>query len=154
MRTSYPAVKKPLESRFATQHFLLLIIDVKDIELTTAVGEASAPCTKQAPQHWRAKWIEEEGDAWTRWKWKLDGIATEDSHRCLRSSFSAPPRFVFASDASERGVNFNAGNREEGIRCRQQHGPAHARAHINKGVRVDGRNWAATAPTYDHALEN
>jgi hypothetical protein len=144
--------KQPLKPRLAAQHSLLLIIDVKDIELTLASGES--PDLQQPPQDGCGKRIEEKHYARARWERKLRGIAAEDPHRCTRLFCGAPLSQIPASNMSERRVQLDSNDGAEWVRGGQKHGTAHAGAQIDKRVRVDGRYGPATTPADDYASKH
>ena len=51
-------------------------------------------------------------------------------------------------------MHFHAQNGAKRVRRSQQHGAAHARTNIDKGICVDGRNCAALPPANDHAVKD
>ena len=154
MRPPDLTAEKPLKSRLAPQHALLLVIDIEDIDLTRALCKLCAPCPQEPSQHRRPKRIEEKGDARPIRQRELRGIAAKHADGGTCSPGCAPPRHVPAADARKGGVKLDSNDGPKWIFAGQHHGAAHAGAHVNKGVCIDWRLRAGAAPAHNDSSKH
>jgi len=147
-------MEEPLESGLAPEHVFLLVVHIKNIELSRAFSESTAPCAQKAAQHRCAKGIEEKCDARSARKREICNIAANHAHGRARAAGGAPKRKIPAGDAREGGMQLNANDGAKGIIRGEQHGAPHAGAQIDEGVSVDRSEWLASTPTDDDALKD
>ncbi len=147
-------MKESFQTRFAPQHTLLLVVDIQNIQLARMFGKSSAPISKHTFQNGPSKWVEEKGNARTRWQSKFCRVAADYAHGSNRSPCSAPRRNVPAPNAGKCGVDLNSNHCAEPILGSEQDGASHPGSHINKRILVQRSQRSAPAPLHNHGLED
>jgi hypothetical protein len=142
------------KARGVLQNALLFVVDVQNVEGLRVLGEAAAPCAKQAAQYRRGKRVEEKSHTWTRRQLKLCGIAAEHPHGCNCATCFVPQGSIVSPYAREEWMEFNPNHAAKGVGGCEEHGAAHACAEIDKCVLVDGRERPASPPTNENALKD
>ena len=154
VRTANLAVKQPLESRLAPSTFSCSLFTYRISSCSGSFGKSAAPGAQKAPQHRRAKGIEEKHHARSGRDGEICGVAAKHAHGCACAIGGAPKRKIPACDARQGGMQLNADDGAKRIIGGEEHCASHAGAEIDECVRVDRREGPASAPTHEDALKD
>lgn len=132
----------------------LLVVHIEKIELAGAVREIPGDALEQATQDGFAEGIEEEEQAGTCWKRKLDRIAAMDPRGRKDPVDRTPPLQIAASDAGQSRVQFHTHHSMERHFGGQQHGASHARTDVHEGELANRRDWFCSPPSIDKSAKD